>query len=137
MNEWEGEECHHRLTTRPEEFSTRLVLFRVDGIVKKEGMEKENEKTKKSGGRPVKIQSHHDIGIIAPPAGLAQRDAIGFFIALSIGIVNRHVPSQGREATAAAPLLTVITAYTGADETLASLIWPATAAAAASHSFAC
>ena len=135
MNEWEGEECHHRLTTRPEEFSTRLVLFRVDGIVKKEGMEKENEKTKKSGGRPVKIQSHHDIGIIAPPAGLAQRDAIGFFIALSIGIVNRHVPSQGREATAAAPLLTVITAYTGADETLASLIWPATAAA--SHSFAC
>ena len=137
MNEWEGEECHHRLTTRPEEFSTRLVLFRVDGIVKKEGIEKENEKTKKSGGRPVKIQSHHDIGIIAPPAGLAQRDAIGFFIALSIGIVNRHVPSQGREATAAvAPLLTVITAYTGADETLASLIWPATAAAA-SHSFAC
>ena len=135
MNEWEGEECHHRLTTRPEEFSTRLVLFRVDGIVKKEGIEKENEKTKKSGGRPVKIQSHHDVGIIAPPAGLAQRDAIGFFIALSIGIVNRHVPSQGREATAAAPLLTVITAYTGADETLASLIWPATAAA--SHSFAC
>ena len=136
MNEWEGEECHHRLTTRPEEFSTRLVLFRVDGIVKKkEGIENANEKTKKSGGRPVKIQSHHDIGIIAPPAGLAQRDAIGFFIALSIGIVNRHVPSQGREATAAAPLLTVITAYTGADETLASLIWPATAAA--SHSFAC
>ena len=117
--------------------SARIVSGRWH-CKKKEGIENANEKTKKSGGRPVKIQSHHDIGIIAPPAGLAQRDAIGFFIALSIGIVNRHVPSQGREATAAvAPLLTVITAYTGADETLASLIWPATAAAASSHSFAC
>ena len=107
MNEWEGEECHHhRLTRRPEEFSTlcsSLVLFRVDAIVKR-------RKNEKSRGLPVKIQSHHDIGIIIPPAGPTQRDAIGFFIALSIGIVNRHVPSQGqggREAPLRLPLLNI------------------------------
>ena len=61
----------------------------------------------------------------------------------SIYIFNRENPQNSESPNGsrrgldfiALPLLTVITAYTGADETLASLIWPATAAA--SHSFAC
>ena len=108
-------------------FNSALVLFRVDATVKK-------RKRKKSGGWPVKIHSHHDIGIIVPPAGLPQRDAIGFFIALSIGIVNRHVPSQGQRSATT----TTITKYiTGADETLASLIWPADSPRPACYAMLC
>lgn len=43
-----------------------------------------------SGGH--KIQSHHDIGIIAPPAGPVQRDAIGFLLHFQFELSIFQVP---------------------------------------------
>ena len=54
--QWEGEECHHhRLTRRPEEFSTlcsSLVLFRVDAIVKRGKNEKKQGAASKNSIPP-------------------------------------------------------------------------------------
>ena len=56
LKEWEGEECHHhRLTRRPEEFSTlrsSLVLFRVDAIVKRGKNEKKQGAASKNSIPP-------------------------------------------------------------------------------------